>query len=81
MTKVGWIRNVSSQCCQTCNGTVFPANTPVSTTYLGDECQTVKTEVCRIRPGRLTASIEQEFSHRNCCLGHSKSIDERRKYF
>ena len=69
--KVGWVRSVSGQCCQTCNGTVFPANTLISTTRLEDDCGTVKSEVCRIRPGLLTASIEQEFSFRNCCQDNS----------
>ena len=71
VAKVGWRRRVSDQCCQSCNGTVFPANTVVSTTQLEDDCGTVKTEVCKIRPGLLTASIEQEFSYRNCCHDNS----------
>ena len=65
--KVGWVRSVSDQCCQNCNGTVYPTNTIISTTNLEDDCLTIKTEVCRVRPGLKTAVIEQEFSYRNCC--------------
>ena len=65
--KVGWVRRVSAHCCQTCNGTVVPANTVISTTMLEDDCLTTQTEVCRVRPGLETAVIEQEFFYRNCC--------------
>ena len=65
--KVGWVRSVSEQCCQNCNGTVYPSNTVISTTMLEDDCLTTQTEVCRVRPGLKTAVIEQEFSYRNCC--------------
>ena len=65
--KVKWVRSVSAECCQTCNGTVFPANTVISTTQLEDDCLSLQTEVCRVRPGLETAVIEQEFSYRNCC--------------
>ena len=65
--KVGWLRSVSEHCCQTCNGTVVPPNTVISTTQLEDDCLSLQTEVCRLRPGLETAVIEQEFSYRNCC--------------
>ena len=65
--KVGWVRSVSAQCCQTCNGTVVPPGTLISTTQLEDDCLTLQTEVCRVRPGLDHAVIEQEFSYRNCC--------------
>ena len=65
--KVGWVRSVSEQCCQNCNGTVYPSNTVISTTMLEDDCLTTHTEVCRLRPGLETAVIELEFSYRNCC--------------
>ena len=58
---------MSEQCCQNCNGTVYPSNTVISTTMLEDDCLTTQTEVCRLRPGLETAVIEQEFSYRNCC--------------
>ena len=61
------MRSVSEQCCQNCNGTVYPSNTVISTTMLEDDCLTTQTEVCRLRPGLKTAVIEQEFSYRNCC--------------
>ena len=70
--KVGWMRSVSEQCCQTCNGTVVPTNTIISTTQLEDDCLTVQTEVCRLRPGMRNAVIELEFSYRNCCNDNSK---------
>ena len=65
--KVGWVRSVSEHCCQTCNGTVVPPNTVISTTQLEDDCLSLQTEVCRLRPGQETAVIELEFSYRNCC--------------
>ena len=68
------MRTVSERCCQTCNGTVFPIDTVMSTTQLEDDCLTTQTDVCRVRPGLETAVIEQEFSYRNCCIEKSKSI-------
>ena len=65
--KVRWVRSVTGECCQSCNGTVVPANTVISTTQLEDDCLSLQTEVCRVRPGLETAVIEQEFSYRNCC--------------
>ena len=65
------MRSVSEQCCQNCNGTVYPSNTVISTTMLEDDCLTTQTEVCRVRPGLKTAVIEQEFSYRNCCNDNS----------
>jgi len=72
--KVGWVRSVSEQCCQNCNGTVYPSNTVISTTMLEDDCLTTQTEVCRVRPGLKTAVIEQEFSYRNCCNDNNKTL-------
>ena len=69
--KVSWVRSVSAQCCQTCNGTVVPPNTVISTTQLEDDCLSLQTEVCRLRPGLKKAVIEQEFSYRNCCNSNS----------
>ena len=66
-TKVRWVRSVSAQCCQTCHGTVAPPGTIISTMELEDDCLTLQTEVCRVRPGLLKAVIDQEFSYRNCC--------------
>ena len=51
---------MSEQCCQTCNGTVVPANTVLSTSQLEDDCLTVQTEVCRLRPGQNFSIIELE---------------------
>ena len=65
--KVRWVRSVSAQCCQTCNGTVAPPGTLISTTQLEDDCLTTQTEVCRLWPGLETAVIDLEFSYRNCC--------------
>ena len=74
--KVGWMRSVTDQCCQNCNGTVYPTNTIISTTNLEDDCLTIKTEVCRLRPDRKTAHIEQEFSYRNCCNDNNSKYYE-----
>ena len=75
--KVGWVRSVSAQCCQTCNGTVVPPNTVISTTQLEDDCLTIKTEVCRVRPGLKTGVIDQEFSYRNCCNDNNSKYYDR----
>ena len=81
--KVGWVRSVSEHCCQTCNGTVVPANTVISTTQLEDDCLSLQTEVCRLRPGLETAVIEVEFSYRNCCNDNNSKyiVVEIDKYF
>ena len=65
------MRSVSEQCCQTCNGTVYPPNTLISTTHLEDDCLTLKREVCRVKPDLRNAVIELEFSYRNCCNDHT----------
>ena len=64
--KVQWVRSVTGECCQSCNGTVVPANTVISTTQLEDDCLSLQTEVCRLRPGLDKAVIDQEFSYRSC---------------
>ena len=69
--KVRWVRSVSAQCCQSCNGTVTPPGNIISTTYLEDDCLTIQTDVCRLRPGLEKAVIDQEFSYRNCCNDNS----------
>ena len=74
--KVGWVRSVSAQCCQTCNGTVAPPNIIISTIELEDDCLTVQTEVCRARPGLKNAVIDQEFSYRNCCNDNNSKYIE-----
>ena len=77
--KVRWVRSVSAECCQTCNGTVFPHDTVISTTQLEDDCLTLQTEVCRTRPGLETAVIELEFSYRNCCNDNTSKYFECQK--
>ena len=72
--KVGWVRSVSAGCCQTCNGTVVHPNTVISTSQLEDDCLSLQTEVCRVRPGLETAVIEQQFSYRNCCNDNTSKI-------
>ena len=89
-SKLGWVRTVSHLCCKTCNGTVVPANTVISSSSLEDSCLTVRSLVCRVRPGgvkyetvRLSdqqdylplAFIEQEFSYRACCHDHSRKME------
>ena len=50
----------------------------VSSSVLEDDCLTLKTEVCRVRPAEqdfsTLAFIEQEFSYRNCCNDNSREI-------
>jgi len=62
-----WNITVSELCCLTCNGTVVPENTIIETENLDDECMTVKTSFCRNIPGYNNATIEVDFSYKNCC--------------
>ena len=47
--RYSWTKEVSPQCCQTCNGTVVPGGTVVNVQEIGDKCGTVRTSVCKIR--------------------------------
>ena len=44
-----WSKEVTTQCCQTCNGTVVPGGTILEVEKMEDKCGTVKTVVCKIR--------------------------------
>jgi len=44
-----WSKEVTTQCCQTCNGTVVPGGTVLGVKKMEDKCGTVKTSVCKIR--------------------------------
>ena len=48
-----WNTTVSESCCVTCNGTVVPENTEIETEKMDDDCQTIKTSVCRTLPGLI----------------------------
>jgi len=69
-----WNTTVSESCCITCNETVVPENTKIDTKYVDDECLTVKTSVCRTIPGSMEATIEYDFTYRNCCNDNSEFL-------
>ena len=47
--KLRWMKEVSSLCCQSCNGTVVPGGTILEIRELTDKCGTVKTSLCKIK--------------------------------
>ena len=44
-----WMKEVSSLCCQSWNGTVVPGGTILEIRQMRDKCGTVKTSLCKIR--------------------------------
>ena len=58
---------MSSECCLNCDGTVYKADAIINIDEQEDECQTVKTSVCRKLPGLPHATIEKDFKYKNCC--------------
>ena len=65
--KMFWLLDsVARECCQSCMGRIFAANKIVSTTSLGDKCNTVEHAVCKTSSDDGT--IEVSFTSGNCCL-------------
>merc|ERR1719290_779874 len=70
--KMFWrLVSVASQCCQDCQGKIYPPNRVVSTTSLEDKCDTVEQAVCKTvldDAGTTTGTIEVSYTAGNCCL-------------
>ena len=71
-----WKTTVSTDCCLHCDSqTVYKANTIIHQNVANDECQTIKTSVCRNSPTNGKAKIEVEFSFKGCCIDESGRTD------
>jgi len=60
------VSSISKECCQNCQGAIFPSNTVVSRVRYRDSCQTVQLAMCRSGPGSL-GTIAVSFKTNNCC--------------
>merc|ERR1712183_102181 len=63
--------SVGTQCCQDCQGKIYPPNRVVSTTNLEDRCDTVEQAVCKTvldEAGSTIGTIEVSYTAGNCCL-------------
>jgi len=66
--KMFWqLVTVGSQCCQSCDGKVYPPSSVLSTTSLGDTCDTVEQVVCRTNNLPDCGTIEVSYTYGNCC--------------
>ena len=69
--KMFWVlESLASQCCQDCEGKVFPPNRMVSTTSMGDKCDTVEHAICKTSSDLdgPVGTIEVSYTSGNCCL-------------
>ena len=68
--KLYWVlENIAKQCCQSCEGKIFPPNSAVSDVNLGDKCDTVEHAVCKtsIEPTGSVGAFEVSYTSGNCC--------------
>ena len=74
-----WVlESIARQCCQDCEGKIFPPNSVMSTTSLMDKCDTVEHAICKTNAEQLlgepVGTIEVSYTALNCCLdGHAWS--------
>eukprot|EP00092_Neocalanus_flemingeri_P012683 GFUD01013667.1.p1 GENE.GFUD01013667.1~~GFUD01013667.1.p1 ORF type:complete len:261 (-),score=85.66 GFUD01013667.1:165-947(-) len=69
--KMFWVlESVATQCCQDCEGKIFPPNRVVSTTSLGDKCDTLEQAICKTSSdlAGTVGTIEVSYTSGNCCL-------------
>ena len=68
--KLYWVlESIGTECCQNCEGQIFPPNSAVSNVNLGDNCQTVEHAICKtniVSTGPVGA-IEVSYTSGNCC--------------
>ena len=65
--KMFWVlESVATQCCQDCEGKVFPPNSKVSQTNLDDKCDTVEHAICKTTSD--VGTVEVSYTSGNCCL-------------
>ena len=64
---------IGKQCCQDCEGTVFPPNQALPPVSLDDECGTTEHAVCKEvwHSGTPAAAIEVTYTATKCCGNYS----------
>ena len=66
--KMFWqLESLANQCCQNCEGKIFPPNSAVSSVNLDDKCDTVEHAVCKTNLDSV-GTIEVSYTSGNCCL-------------
>ena len=69
--KMFWVlESVATQCCQNCEGKIFPPNSAVANVNLGDKCDTTKHAICKTSSDAsgTIGTIEVSYTSGNCCL-------------
>merc|ERR1712002_854815 len=68
--KMFWVLDsLATQCCQNCEGKIFPPNTVVEDKIMDDECNTVEHSVCKTSSVESVGTIEVSYMAGSCCLG------------
>ena len=67
--KMFWVlESIATQCCQDCEGKIFPPNRMVSTKSKGDKCDTEELAICKTSSDSPFGIIEVSYSAAKCCL-------------
>ena len=66
--KMFWVlESLATQCCQNCEGRIFPPNSLVAEVNLEDNCSTVEHVVCKTS-AESVGTLEVSYSAGSCCL-------------
>jgi len=69
LAKMFWVLDsLATQCCQNCEGKIFPPNTVVEDKSMNDECNTVEHSVCKTSSVESVGTIEVSYMAGSCCL-------------
>merc|ERR1712002_387263 len=69
LAKMFWVLDsLATQCCQNCEGRIFPPNSVVGDKSMNDECNTVEHSVCKTSSVESVGTIEVSYMAGSCCL-------------
>jgi len=67
--KMFWVLDsCATQCCQNCEGKIFPPNTVVGDKSMDDRCDIVEHSVCKTSSAESVGTIEVSYMAGSCCL-------------
>merc|ERR1711910_43584 len=79
-----WVLDsLANQCCQNCEGKIFPPNTVVEDKSMNDECNTVEHSVCKtssVESVGTTVLEKASCSARTCVEGRPAQWERTTKY-
>ena len=71
--KTFWVlESIARQCCQDCQGKIYPNNRVVATKNLDGDCGMQEHAVCKTSPDSPVGTIEVSYTANNCCIDASE---------